>query len=91
MKYDLIISGRSSGGTNLIGRCLKAIRSKRHATIHVLIESGDKQEAMATKLRTDYRLVHQVTGYDMPVFVYLESAVGSHLGPTAIADLNPNR
>jgi len=90
MKYDLIISGRSSGGTNLIGRCLKAIRSKRHATIHVLIESGDKQEAMALKLRTDYRLVYQVAGYYMDIYLYLENAEGNHLGPVAIADYKPS-
>lgn len=90
MKYDLIISGRSSGGTNLIGRCLKAIRSKHKAGIHVLIETGDKQEIMAAKLRKEYRLVYQITGYDMPVTLYLEDATGAHSSPIAIADYRPN-
>ena len=91
MKYDLIISGRSSGGTDTIGRVLRVLRSKPNSPVKVLIEEGDKQQAILDKLKKDYNLVASVTSYQMQVEISLERDDGL-LHPTFLIEAyNPNK
>lgn len=89
-KYDLVVSGRSAGGTDLIGRVLRICRTKQ-GEINILIEDGDKQENILHKLKKDHTLVKQVTAFDMPVRISLETMDTSQHSSFMLADYKPHK
>lgn len=71
------VSGRSSGGTNLIGRALRAMDNNVHVRpVQFLVTQGAAQEQMVEKLLSDIALLRRVTGTQYPIEVYEEDIYG---------------
>ena len=78
MEFDLIFSGRSSGGIDVIGRVLRTIRTSYDPQITILIEAGERQIAVLNKVRKDLLLMRTVTGFEPKIALYFEQDDGSY-------------
>ena len=78
MEFDLTFSGRTSGGIDVIGRVLRTLRRSYDPEITVLVEAGDKQVQVLTKVRRDLHLVRTVTGFEPKIKLYFEKDDGGY-------------
>jgi hypothetical protein len=78
MEFDLIFSGRSSGGIDVIGRVFRTIRKSYDSQITVLVEAGEKQLAVLNKVRKDLQLMRAVSGFEPRIILYFEQDDGSY-------------